>query len=292
MGAITQAMARSAEAHGAKIEVNAPIKEVLTEKGHAAGIVLADGRAIRARLVAANVTPRRLFGEMVDPALLPADFRRDIATARYASGTLRMNVALSELPHFTGNPGTDENLTGSISIAPSLAYLDEAFHDAQCRGLPRRPVVELCIPSTIDATLAPAGRHVASLFCQHFAPKLPGGRSWDEAKEEAADRVIDLVTELAPNFRKSIIARRVLSPADLEREFGLTNGDIFHGCLHLDQIFSLRPAPNYAQYRTPVAGLYLCGSGAHPGGGVTGLPGHNAAREILRDLRKRMPQAA
>jgi phytoene dehydrogenase-like protein len=292
MGSITQAMARSAEAHGARIAVAAPVKEVTTGQGRATGIVLADGRIVRARIVAANVTPRRLFQTMFDPALLPPEFRRDIAVARYASGTLRMNVALSELPRFTRNPGTEENLTGSISIAPSLAYLDAAFDDSKSNGLPRRPVVEVCIPSTIDRTLAPEGRHVASLFCQHFAPQLPDGRRWDETKEEAADRVIDLVNELAPNFKKAVIARRVLSPADLEREFGLTNGDIFHGCLHLDQIFSLRPAPGYADYRTPVPGLYLCGSGAHPGGGVTGLPGHNAAREILRDLRRRMPRAA
>jgi phytoene dehydrogenase-like protein len=287
MGAITQAMAKSAEAHGAEIEVNAPVAEVIVEHGRAAGVVLAGGRMIRAKLVAANINPKLLFGKLVDPSLFPEDFARDIAHYRCASGTLRLNVALSELPDFTARPGKGDHLTGSISITPSLAYLEDAYRDAKIVGLPRKPAVEVCIPSIIDPTLAPEGKHVASLFCQHFNPLLPDGRDWDDAKEEAADRVIDTVTQYAPNFGSAIIARKVLTPKDLEREFGLVGGDIFHGCLHMDQLFSLRPAPGFADYRTPVAGLYLCGSGAHPGGGVSGIPGHNAAREILRDVRKR-----
>jgi phytoene dehydrogenase-like protein len=292
MGAITQAMAKSAQAHGAEIEVSAPVAEVLHEKNQAAGVVLKDGRTIRARRVIANINPRLLFGRLVDPSLLPEEFARDMQHFRCASGTLRMNVALSELPEFTARPGKGDHLSGSISITPSLAYLDRAFDEAREHGIPREPVVEVCIPSTIDRTLAPEGHHVASLFCQHFAPVLPDGRSWDDAREEAAERVIDTVTAHAPNFRKAIIARKILTPLDLEREFGLIGGDIFHGCLHMDQIFSMRPAPGFADYRTPIAGLYLCGSGAHPGGGVSGIPGHNAAREVLRDLGKRMKHAA
>jgi phytoene dehydrogenase-like protein len=293
MGAISQAMAKSAEAHGADIEVDAPVSEVIVERGRAAGVALVDGRVIRARLIAANVNPKLLFGKLVDPSLLPEEFARDIAQYRCASGTLRMNVALSELPDFIVRPGKGDHLTGSISITPSLAYLEDAFRDAKTIGIPKQPVVEICIPSTIDSTLAPKGQHVASLFCQHFNPVLPDGRDWDDVKEEAADRVIDTVAAYAPSFRRTVIARQVLTPKDLERDFGLIGGDIFHGCLHMDQIFSMRPAPGFADYRTPIAGLYLCGSGAHPGGGVSGIPGHNAAREILRDVRARkVPKAA
>ena len=293
MGAITQAMAKSAEAHGADIETNAPVRAVIVERGRAAGVTLADGRKIRARLIAGNVNPKLLFGKLVDPSLLPEEFARDIERFRCASGTLRMNVALAELPDFKARPGAGDHLAGSISITPSLDYLENAYRDAKTVGLPRKPVVEVCIPSIIDETLAPPGKHVASLFCQHFNPVLPDGRDWDDVREEAADLVIDTVTAYAPNFKRAVIARMTLTPKDLEREFGLIGGDIFHGCLHMDQIFSMRPAPGFADYRTPIAGLYLCGSGAHPGGGVSGIPGHNAAREILRDVRARkIPKAA
>jgi phytoene dehydrogenase-like protein len=223
----------------------------------------------------------------MDPALLPADFRRRMEGWRCRSGTFRMNIALSELPRFTCLNGQDDetHLKGSINISPSLAYLDQAYDDAKTLGWSRRPVVSMNIPTILDSTLAPPGGHIASLFCQHFNFDLPDGRSWDAVKEQAADLVIDTVAEHAPNLKRAIVGRQVLSPLDLEREFGLVGGDIFHGALHLDQIFSLRPAAGYADYRMPVPGLYLCGSGAHPGGGVTGLPGRNAARAILRDLK-------
>lgn len=289
MGAITQAMARSAEARGVEIRVSAPVAEVLVEGGRAAGVRLADGAVIRARAVAANVNPKTLFLDMVDPGALEAEFLRAMRAWRCRSGTFRMNVALSELPAFTGMPEGDpqELLSGTIDIAPSLAYLERAFDDARQAGWSKAPIVSMCIPSTIDDSLAPPGAHVASLFCQHFNPALPDGRSWDEVKDAVADLIIDTVDAYAPNFRRSVVGRQVLSPLDLEREFGLVGGDIFHGALHLDQIFSLRPAAGYADYRAPIAGLYLCGSGAHPGGGVTGAPGHNAAREIVRDVRRR-----
>jgi phytoene dehydrogenase-like protein len=165
--------------------------------------------------------------------------------------------------------------------------MERAYFDARTSGFSREPIIELLIPSTVDPGLAPPGMHVASLFCQHFNPTLPDGRSWDDVKESAADAIVETVNRHAPNFKSSIIARRILSPLDLEREFGLIGGDIFHGALTLDQLYSARPVLGYADYRSPVRGLYLCGAGAHPGGGVTGAPGHNAAREILRDLRKR-----
>ena len=205
------------------------------------------------------------------------------------SGTFRMNVALSELPDFRCRPGKEpqDHHGSGIVIGPTIDYLDRAYLDARSFGWSREPVVEILIPSTLDATLAPAGKHVASLFVQHVAPHLPDGRSWDDAKDEFADLVIDTVSVHAPNFRDSVIARQVLSPLDLERRFGLVDGDIFHGQLSLDQLFSARPVLGHADYRMPVPGLYLCGSGAHPGGGVTGLPGRNAALEIIRDFRRR-----
>ena len=208
---------------------------------------------------------------------------------RCGSGTFRMNVALSELPDFTALPGRApaEHHASGIIIAPSLAYMERAYFDARSFGWSRRPIIELVIPSTLDDTLAPRGQHVASLFCQHVAPKLPDGSSWDDHRETVADLMIETVNDHAPNFRRSVLARQIFSPLDLERTFGLIGGDIFHGALDLRQIFSARPMLGHADYRGPIAGLYLCGSGGHPGGGVTGAPGHNAAREILRDFKRK-----
>jgi phytoene dehydrogenase-like protein len=205
------------------------------------------------------------------------------------SGTFRMNVALSELPDFSCLPSTsaEEHHRSGIVIGPSVDYLDRAYLDARTSGWSREPIVEILLPSTMDDSLAPAGQHVASLFCQQFAPSLPDGRSWDDAREAAADAIIDTVTRYAPNFRRSVIARQIHSPLDLERKFALVGGDIMHGRLSLDQMFSSRPFTGYADYRMPLAGLYLCGAGAHPGGGVTGAPGRNAAQEIIADARRR-----
>ena len=199
-----------------------------------------------------------------------------------------MNVALSELPQFSCLPSdkAEEHHRSGIIIGPSIGYLDRAYLDARRHGWSRSPIVEILTPSAMDDTLAPEGAHVASLFAQQFAPQLPDGRSWDDAREDAAEKIIDTVNQFAPNFRGSIIAKQIHSPLDLERKFGLIGGDIFHGRLSLDQMFSARPMLGSADYRMPVKGLYLCGSGAHPGGGVTGAPGHNAAREIIRDFRK------
>jgi phytoene dehydrogenase-like protein len=282
-------MAASARERGVAIETGAPVREVIAEGGRATGVVLEDGRAVRARAVAGNVNPKLLYGRMLDPALLPEDFRRRIAGWRCRSGTFRMNVALAELPRFeslNGHPEPEQVLNGSVDIGPSLGYLDAAYMDAKRAGWSREPVVSMCIPSILDETLAPAGRHVASLFCQHFNPELPDGSSWDDHRESVADLILDTVDRYAPNFKASVLGRQILSPLDLERDFGLVGGDIFHGALHLDQLYSLRPAAGYADYRSPVQGLYLCGSGAHPGGGVSGLPGWNAARAILKDAKK------
>ncbi|HKZ74105.1 MAG TPA: NAD(P)/FAD-dependent oxidoreductase [Steroidobacteraceae bacterium] len=283
MGAITQAMAREAGRLGVHIEVDAPVKRVIVEQGRARGIELADGRTILAKLVAANTNPKLLFLELLEPEHVEPDFRARIERYRCESATLRMNVALSELPRFTARPEPGPHLSSGIIIAPSLAYMDDAWCDARSQGWSRAPIVEMLIPSTVDDSLAPPGAHVASLFCQHFRYRLPDGRTWDDAREAAADAVIDLVTQHAPNFRASILGRLVLTPLDLERRFGLVGGDIFHGALGLDQLWASRPVLGHGDYRMPIAGLYLCGSGAHPGGGVTGMPGSNAAREMLRD---------
>jgi phytoene dehydrogenase-like protein len=288
MGAITQAMAKAATNYGVDIRLATRVRRVLVENGRAVGIETDKGEAIRAVAVAAGINPRLLYLELVDPLVLPAGFRRRMENWRCSSGTFRMNVALSELPDFTALPGraSAEHHASGIIIAPSLAYMERAYFDARSIGWSRSPIVELVIPSTLDDTLAPRGQHVASLFCQHVAPKLPDGSSWDDHRETVADLMIETVDRYAPNFRRSVLARQIFSPLDLERTFGLIGGDIFHGALDLGQIFSARPMLGHADYRGPIAGLYLCGSGGHPGGGVTGAPGHNAAREILRDLRR------
>jgi phytoene dehydrogenase-like protein len=287
MGAITQAMARSARSVGVEVETAAPVREVLVEGGRAAGVVLDDGRAIRAAAVAANVNPKLLYTRLVPPDALAPEFLARMRRWRCASGTFRINVALSDLPSFTALPGREsaDHHTSGIIMAPSLAYMDRAYDDARAHGWSREPVIEMLIPSTLDGSLAPPGAHVASLFCQHVAPELPDGASWDERRDEVADLMIETVDRYAPGFRARVVGRQVLSPLDLEREFGLIGGDIFHGALSLDQLFSARPMLGHADYRGPLKGLYHCGSGAHPGGGVTGAPGHNAARAIIADLR-------
>ncbi|MEM8575231.1 MAG: NAD(P)/FAD-dependent oxidoreductase [Pseudomonadota bacterium] len=287
MGAISDAIAESAKAQGAEIETNAEIAEILIENDCATGVVLKDGRVVRGRAIAANMTLKHLYAELVVAEALPPAFSERMERFRYGSGTFRMNVALSQLPSFRCLPGTiaGDHHGAGIIMAPSLAYMDRAFRDARDRGWSHNPIIEMLIPSTLDPSLAPPGAHVASLFCQHVAPTLPNDRSWDDARDEVADLMIATVDHYAPGFAKSVVGRQVLSPLDLEREFGLTGGDIFHGQLSLNQLFSARPALGYAAYRGPIKGLYHCGSGAHPGGGVTGAPGHNAARAILRDLR-------
>jgi phytoene dehydrogenase-like protein len=294
MGAITQAMAKAAVSYGVDIRLSTRVHRVVVENGRAVGVETDKGETIRAAAVAAGINPKLLYLDLVDALALPEGFRRRIENWRCGSGTFRMNVALSELPDFTALPGRElaEHHAAGIIIAPSLAYMEQAYFDARTFGWSHRPIVELVIPSTLDDTLAPRGQHVASLFCQHVAPKLPDGSSWDEHRETVADLMIETVNNHAPNFQRSVLARQILSPLDLERTFGLIGGDIFHGSLDLRQIFSARPMLGHADYRGPIKGLYLCGSGTHPGGGVTGAPGHNAALEILRDFRcKRVARA-
>jgi len=285
MGAITQAMAAAARGHGAEIRLDAGVREVIVERDRAAGIILDNGETIRAKYTASSVNPKLLYTRLLPADALPAAFLQRIQNWRNGSGTFRMNVALSALPSFTALPGPGDHLSAGIILAPSLGYMDRAWQDARDHGWSRQPVIELLIPSTLDDTLSPPGQHVASLFCQHVAPQLPDGRSWDDHREQVADLMIATVDAYAPGFKASVIGRQVLSPLDLERQFGLLGGDIFHGALTLNQLFSARPMLGHADYRGPLKGLYHCGSGAHPGGGVTGAPGHNAARVILGDHR-------
>ncbi len=290
MGAISTALAAEARRRGVDLDTDATVAEVTVRDGRSSGVVLADGRTFEARAVASGVNPKLLYGKLLPASALPEGFGARMARWKNASGVLRMNVALSELPDFSSAPGRNQqpHHGAGIIIAPSLAYMERGFFDARTLGWSREPVVEVLIPSTLDDSLAPRipeGQHVASLFCQYFNPELPDGQSWDSVREAAADAAIAVVDRVAPNFSASIIARRFHTPLDMEREFGLVGGDIFHGALTPDQLFSARPLLGHADYRSPIKGLYHCGSGAHPGGGVTGAPGYNAAREMIRDLR-------
>jgi phytoene dehydrogenase-like protein len=290
MGAITQAIAKECAARGVAVETDAGVDQVLVEGGRAVGVRLQDGRELRANTIVSNLNPKLLYQKLVAREHLDADVAERMDRYRCGSGTFRMNVALSELPDFTAAPGTQlqPHHQSGILVGPSLRYFEQAYFDAKSKqynaGWSRAPIVELVISSTLDDTLAPQGQHVASLFCQHVHPEVDGG--WDAHRDTVAQLMIDTVDAYAPNFKRSVLGYKALSPLDLEREFGLVGGDIFHGSLGLDQLFSARPLLGQGNYRGALASLYLCGSGTHPGGGVTGLPGRNAAREILRDLRK------
>ena len=290
MGAISQAIAAECRARGVALETDAAVEEVLVDAGRASGVRLRDGRLLHARTVVANVNPKLLYQQLVPRSALDDDTAQRIDRYRCGSGTFRMNVALSELPDFTAAPGThlQPHHQSGILVGPSLGYFEQAYFDAKSRahnpGWARAPIVELVISSTLDDSLAPPGQHVASLFCQHVNPVLD---DWDAHRDAVAQLMIDTVDAFAPNFRRSVLGYRALSPLDLERVFGLVGGDIFHGALGLDQLFSARPLLGQGNYRGALPGLYLCGAGTHPGGGVSGLPGRNAAREILRDLHRR-----
>jgi phytoene dehydrogenase-like protein len=283
MGRITQLMAAACKEAGVEISLETPVESVLVKKGAAIGVRTATGEQIRASRIIANVGPKLLYDRLIDPADLPADFRDMMDGYQCGSGSFRMNLALDGLPDFSDLPGGGDHLKSGIIMAPSLDYMDRAFQDARHYGWSRNPVVEMLIPSLVDDSLAPAGQHVASLFCQQFAPQLPQDRRWEEEREAAAEAIIAVVEHHAPGFRKLILGQMALSPWDLEQKFGLVGGDIFHGRMTLDQLWAARPVIGSANYKGPLKGLYMCGSGTHPGGGVTGAPGHNAAKAILRE---------
>ncbi len=285
MGAITEAMAKAAETKGAIIETNAPVEKVVVEQGVSKGVILESGERIDARRVISNVNPSLLYNKMMDVADLPAGFAHRMKHYKNGSGTFRMNVALNKLPEFTclkNQNRAQDYLTGGIIIGPTMSYLDKAYHDAKAYGWSKEPIVEMLIPSILDDSLAPKGMHVASLFSQQFDPNF----DWAVGRDDAANTILSTVEKHAPNFKESVLGTQVLSPLDLEEKFGLVGGDIMHGHLSLDQMFSARPTLGHGNYRGPVKGLYMCGSGTHPGGGVTGVPGHNAAHEILKDYSR------
>lgn len=288
MGAITQAMAEACRELGVEISLEAAVSRVRVGANGVEGVELAGGEAVEATRVIANVNPKLLYTRLIAEGDLDAEFLQRMRGWKCGSGTVRMNVALSELPDFTCLPGktAGEHHRSGIILAPTLDYMDRAFADAKLHGWSKAPIVEILIPSTADDSLAPAGQHVASLFCQQFAPQLPDGKNWADYRDTVADHIIDTVTAYAPNFKASILGRMTLTPMDLEEKFGLIGGDIMHGAMSLDQMWSARPQLGHGDYRGPLKGLYMCGAGAHPGGGVTGLPGRNAAREILRDAGK------
>lgn len=284
MGGLTQALARAARDLGVEIRTEAEVARIVVENGAAAGVVLRGGEEIRARDVASGVDCRLTFETFLDPSELPAAFLDEIKRIDYASASAKINVALSALPNFTACPGSEPGPQhrGTIHLCPDQDYIERGYDDAKYGRPSRDPVVECTIPSAVDPTVAPPGKHLMSMFCQYAPYALRGGR-WDEAAKDAfADRCFDVVEEYAPGFKASVIDRQVLSPPDIEQTFNLTGGNIFQGAMSLNKLFMFRPVPGYANYRTPVEHLWLCGSAAHPGGGVMGAPGRNAAREMLK----------
>ena len=288
MGAISEAIAGSARSRGAGIRTGASVARVLVGNGHAYGAALENGDEIHARVVISNADPKVTFLKLVDAGDLDEDFRRDVEKIRMHGCSIKINLALDALPDFTAFPGSTlgPQHRATIHVCPSMDYVDRAWEDAKAGRPSEQPLVEVTIPTAYDESIAPPGKHIMCMFAQYAPYTLKDG-DWDSIKEEFADRCIDALAEYAPNVPNSIIHRQVISPLDLEREYSLTGGNIFHGDMTLDQLFFMRPVAGWAKYRTPIEGLYLCGSGTHPGGGVMGAPGHNAAREILSDWRGR-----
>jgi phytoene dehydrogenase-like protein len=288
MGGLTQALAAAARDLGADIRCEAEVERILVHDDRAVGVALATGDEYRAPVVASNADARVTFLRLLDRNALPEAFVADVERISYASASLKINVALAELPNFRALPGTEPGPQhrGTIHICPNQDYIERAFDDAKYGRPSEEPVLECTIPSVVDQTVAPPGRHLMSMFVQYAPYELRDG-SWDDRREAFADRCFDVLNEYAPNFKGAVLDRQVLTPLDLERVFNLTGGNIFQGAMTPGQLFAFRPVPGHANYRTPVAGLYLCGAAAHPGGGVMGTPGLNAAREILGKRRLR-----
>ena len=285
-GAISLAIAAAAREAGAEIRTGAAVERILVEHDRAAGVVLQNGDEIRASVVSASTDPRLTFFGLVGRERLPAEFAADIERYKYRGSSGKVNLALDALPDFTCLPGPGPHLRGAISISPGVDYMERAYDDAKYGRFSRRPYIDMVVPSLTDPSVAPPGKHVLSCFVQ-YAPYHLRGATWDEQRDAFGEAVIDTIAEHAPNIRDIILHRQVITPLDLEREFGLTEGNIFHGELTLEQLFFLRPAPGWAKYRTPIRGLYLCGSGVHPGGGIMAAPGRNAATAILKDTGAR-----
>ena len=288
MGTITQALAKSLENAGGKILTHAEVDRILIRDGVAEGVALKDGREFRAKKVLSNCDPHRTFLGLVGEKELPDDFVRDVRNIRFKSGVIKINVALGALPNFTALPGREvgPQHRGTIHIAPTMEYMEKAFEDAKHGRPSDSPVIEMTLPSSVDETLAPRGKHLMSMFIQYAPYQRRDGKTWNDiTKKEFADRVFQIVDEYAPGFSASVENYQVLTPVDLEREYGLTGGNIFHGEMTLDQLFFMRPLPKYADFRTPIQNLYMCGSGCHPGGGVMGAPGYISAKIVQKESR-------
>jgi phytoene dehydrogenase-like protein len=283
MGAVSEAIAASARSHGAVIRTNAAVEKILVREGRARGVVLEGGEEIEGAVVASNLDPRVTFLRLLNERELPPDFVASIRHFRTEGTSCKINLALSGLPEFSAMPGAPgPQHRATMHICPSIDYIERAWDDAKYGRPSDRPMLELTIPTMYDPSLAPPGKHIMGIFLQ-YAPYTLRGATWDDAREPFYRRVVELIEEYCPNIRSIIIDKQVLTPLDMERRYGITGGNIFHGEMSLDQMFVMRPVAGYARYRTPVKGLYLCGSGAHPGGGVMGAPGYNAAREMLKD---------
>jgi phytoene dehydrogenase-like protein len=281
-GAISNAIAEAAREAGAEIRTETPIAKILLRNGEAKGVVLENGDEFYADVISSSVDPRLTFMKMVGEEHLPEDFVEDIKRYKFRGSSGKVNLALDALPDFKSMPGAGPHLRGAVSISPSIDYMERAYDEAKYGRFSRRPYIDMVIPSLTDPSVAPPGKHVMSCFVQYAPYNLKEG-NWDEKREEFGDTVINTIAEHAPNIRDIILHRQVVTPLDLEREFGLSEGNIFQGELTLEQLFFLRPAPGWAQYRSPIKNLYMCGSATHPGGGIMGANGRNAAMMILKD---------
>ena len=290
-GAISNAIAAAAREAGAEIRTQAPVDEILVKNGRATGVVLKSGEEISAKVVSSSVDPHLTFEKFLEPSELPADFLESVRRYKFRGSSGKVNLALDALPDFKSMPGQGAHLRGAISISPSIEYMERAYDDAKYGRYSRKPYIDIVIPSLTDPSVAPPGKHILSCFVQYAPYKLAQG-TWDDQKEAFGSTVVNTIAEHAPNIKKIIIGRQVLTPLDLEREFGLTQGNIFQGELSLEQLFFLRPVPGWAYYRTPVDNLYMCGSATHPGGGIMGAPGRIASQVILKDWSKGFKKSA
>jgi phytoene dehydrogenase-like protein len=281
-GAISNAIADAAREAGVEIRTETAVSKIIVKDGAAVGVVLENGDYLTAKVVSSSVDPNLTFLRMVGTEHLPDEFVSEIRRYKYRGSSGKVNLALDALPDFTALRGPGAHLRGAISISPSIDYMERAYDDAKYGRYSRRPYIDIVIPSLTDPSVAPPGKHVMSCFVQYAPYHLKEG-TWDDHKEAFGDTVVDTISQYAPNFKDIILHRQVVTPLDLEREWGLTEGNIFQGELTLEQLFFLRPAPGWAQYRTPVRNLYMCGSATHPGGGIMGAPGRNAAMRILKE---------
>ena len=289
-GAISNAIAEAARELGAEIRTQSPIAKIIVKDGRAIGVALQNGDEFYADVISSSVDPRLTFIKFIEENQLPGEFLEDVRRYKFRGSSGKVNIALDALPDFKCLPGPGAHLRGALSISPSVEYMERAYDDAKYGNFSRRPYIDMVIPSLTDPSVAPPGKHVMSCFVQYAPYKLRPGLNWDEQREAFGNNVINTISEYAPNIKNIIINKQVLTPLDLEREFGLSEGNIFQGELSLEQLFFLRPVPGYAQFRTPIKNLYMCGSATHPGGGIMGAPGRLAALEILKDVKTTQPR--